>query len=73
MKRIRVLLYSIPLFLSVLFVIFFYQELTEYFGYQWTWIVMTGAMAWLLLFDIFESRGVKRSNETKVTVCRSEP
>jgi len=62
MKRIKIAVYLIPLMVSVILVIFFYPALKDNFlGFAGIYIIGIGAISWIVLFDVFESRKVKLS------------
>jgi|GEM_PF-4136220 len=67
MKKARVIIYAIPLFLSVLFVIIFYRDMVDY-GLAMTNMhaIFVGAFAGILLFDVFESKEIKSRSENRM-------
>ncbi|MCL2607709.1 MAG: hypothetical protein FWD92_04065 [Methanomassiliicoccaceae archaeon] len=65
MKKIRIVFYCIPLFISIILAIIAYPILEE--GYfpeiASLWIVMIGIMIGVILFNMLESEKVKRLAE----------
>jgi len=72
MKKIKILFYCVPLFISVLFAVIVYPIPEGGNHLAWGtsfWIVMIGIMVGVILFNVFESDKIKRSDTgTDITV-----
>jgi len=59
-KKTKITLYCIPSFFSILSVIFFYEQVTDLLSGAWIWVIVISIILGIVLFDLFESRRVKR-------------
>jgi tryptophan-rich sensory protein len=61
MNKMKMIIYLIPLILSVLFAAVC-MKTADYYPTSWVYVVFIGAVAVIILFDLFESRKAKQSD-----------